>query len=254
MVTRHDRVPAWLLERLAAGELPARQADELRAALHQRGEDERLAGLAAANAEILAALPAEAVVAEIERRAAVARQRAVSRRARPRFALSLAATCAAGLVVFLIVRDNGGGVPPPAGEVAPEVIGIKGDPLEIHRKTKGGSELVRDQAVVRRGDTLQLGYRAVGKRFGVIASVDARGTVTLHLPESPGPAVALERNGTRSLPHSFELDDAPGFERFVFVRSDARFRTTDVASALASGHDLPAGLAVFEITLTKETP
>ena len=157
------------------------------------------------------------------------------------------------MAVFLLVRDEHGGTAlvPPSTE--PNVR-IKGDPLVIHRKTKAGSELVRDQDVVHGGDTLQLGYVAAGKRYGVIASVDARGTVTLHLPEAPGPAATLQRHGERSLPHSFELDDSPGFERFVFVRSDSPFSTDEVASALTSGRAFPASLSAFTITLSKEAP
>ena len=107
---------------------------------------------------------------------------------------------------------------------------------------------------MHKGDTLQIRYVAAGKRFGVIASIDARGTVTLHLPETPGPAAALQRDGERTLPHAFELDDSPGFERFIFVTSDAPFATAEVASRLKSGHALPAALTAFELTLNKETP
>jgi hypothetical protein len=116
------------------------------------------------------------------------------------------------------------------------------------------SELLAAGARVRKGDTLQLGYVAAGRRFGVIASIDARGTVTLHLPETPGPAAALERDGERALAHAFELDDSPGFERFVFVAADSLFTTADVTSALAAGHAFPTSLSTVEITLKKETP
>ncbi len=251
MTARTDRVPDWLLERLAAGELPRAQADELRATLRAQGEEDRLAELATSNAEILAALPADRVVREVERRVF----RTVKSR-RPLFAFTMAAaTCAAGLAVFIAARDHGGGhVGGPVVDNGPqETIGIRGDKLVIHRKTNTGSELVEDGAFVRRGDTLQLSYQAEGKRFGVVASVDGRGTVTLHLPETPGPAATLER-GTRNLAHAYELDDSPGFEFFVFVTSDARFDTTAVVSALTRGQPYPAGSKVFTITLTKETP
>jgi hypothetical protein len=245
------RVPDWLLERLSAGELPPAQEREIRERLTQAGETDRLSALVTSNAEILASLPPGQVVPEIERRA----RRATSTARAPRMlAFSLAATCAAGLAVFLLVRDEHGGMAPTPPSSQPEEIGIKGDPLRIHRKTGAGSELVRDRDRVRRGDILQLGYVAAGRRYGVIASIDARGTVTLHLPETPGPAARLERSGERALPHSFELDDSPGFERFVFVRSDSPFGTHEVTSALASGGVLPAPLAAFTITLTKETP
>jgi len=254
MTARQDRVPDWLLERLVAGELPAAQATELRAALHERGEDERLTALAGSNAKILAALPPAEVVAEVERRAAARRESPIPNR-RPLFALSLAAACAAGLVVLAIVRDQPGTGTPPQDEVSPEHIGVRGEPsLLIHRKTKSGAELVRDNMLVHRGDTLQLGYVARGKRFGVIASIDARGTFTLHLPEAPGAAAALERGGEHALPHAYELDDSPGFERFVFVTSDQPFTTADVAAAMTNGRALPASFTVKAMTLTKETP
>jgi hypothetical protein len=256
MASRADKVPDWLLERLAAGELPEEQALGLRARLDAQGEDERLAALVTSNAEILAALPVARVVPEIERRAAAARRQTGTRRVRPLLALSMAATCAAGLVMILAVRDHPSAVPPPPHEVAPESIGIKGlsPSLRIHRKTRAGSEMLPASALVRKGDTLQIRYVAAGKRFGIIASIDARGTVTLHLPEAPGPAAALDRDGERALAHAFELDDSPGFERFVFVTSDTPFATADVASYLKNDRPLPAALAAFELTLKKETP
>jgi hypothetical protein len=243
MTSPADRVPDWLLERLAAGELPEGQAAQLRGALAARGEEHRLTALADSNRDILAALPPETVAAEVRRRAAMAPGPA--RRPRRFVALSLATACAAGLVIFLLVRDQ----PPPY------YTDIKGDPsLRIHRKTASGAELLSRQAVVRKGDTLQIGYIAAGKRYGVIASIDSRGTLTLHLPESPGPAAALEQGGARALPHSYELDDSPGFERFVIVASDAPFATTDATSALQRGKALPAPLRAYELTLRKEAP
>lgn len=256
MASRADKVPEWLIERLAAGELPEEQALGLRARLYAQSEDARLAALATSNAEILAALPVARVVPEIERRMAAARRPTEARQVRPLLALSIAATCAAGLVMILVVRDHQGSVQPPPPEVEPESIGIKGlsPSLRMHRKTRAGSELLTAGALVRKGDTLQIRYVAAGKRFGVIASIDARGTVTLHLPETPGPAAALQRDGERSLPHAFELDDSPGFERFIFVTSDTPFPTTEVASRLKNDRALPAALTAFELSLTKETP
>jgi len=236
-----DQVPDWLLERLAAGELPASQAAQLRGMLAAQGEEHRLTALAESNREILASLPTETVVAEVRRRAAAALP--PTRRTRPVFGFALA-TCAAALAVFLVLHHP-----------SPPYTGIKGDPsLRIHRKTAAGAELLSGQAVVRKGDTLQIGYVAAGKRYGVIVSVDGRGTLTLHLPESPGPAAVLEQSGEHALPHSYELDDSPGFERFVFVAAETPFATAEVTSALKRGAGLPDALRVYELTLRKEAP
>jgi hypothetical protein len=52
----------------------------------------------------------------------------------------------------------------------------------------------------------------------VVLSIDGRGAVTWHLPpEYPGPAARLGSGVETTLPWSFELDDAPGFERFVMI-------------------------------------
>ena len=258
MAATHDRVPDWLLERLAAGELPNARAAEVRERLKAQGQEQRLTELADSSARVLASLPPEKIVPEIERRAArIAHPKPAARRLRPVWALSAVAACTAGLAFVLVVRNHGDGRQPASDESQPEIITVKGElkpALRIYRKTSSGPEILRAQASVHRGDTLQIRYVAAGKRFGIIASVDARGQVTFHLPESPGTAAALERDGERALPHAYELDDSPGFERFVFVTSDAPFATTEVDQALKSGTSLPAALTMFDLTLKKENP
>jgi len=129
----------------------------------------------------------------------------------------------------------------------------------VYRKASPNPELLGKDVVVHPGDTLQAGYAGAGRRgndkplFGVIASVDARGSVTLHLPEAPGAAVRLEK-GKTVLPAAYELDDSPGFERFVLVTSEQPFPTDHVTSMLAAaGSSLPAGLAMVDLTLRKES-
>jgi len=259
MAKANDKVPNWLLERLAAGELPPAQAAALRQRLQAQGESHRLAELAGSNAEILSALPPGQVVSEIERRAPLTADKArpAGRRLRPMWAMSAVAACAAGLAVMMVVRDHGAVTQSGPGETQPEIINVKGEvkpALRIYRKTNAGSELLRAHASVHRGDTLQIRYVAAGKHFGVIASIDARGQITFHLPEAPGQAVALERDGERALPHAYELDDSPGFERFLFVTSDGPFSTAEIAQSLKNGTTLPAHLASFAMPLKKESP
>src|SRR5262249_16204658 len=60
---------------------------------------------------------------------------------------------------------------------------------------------------------------AGGHGYGVIASVDGAGAVTLHFPfseDAPPQATAVARD-TTTLPHAYALDDAPRFERFFFL-------------------------------------
>jgi hypothetical protein len=237
------KVPDWLLERMQAGELSATRADTVRARLRADGDEYRLSKLAESDAEILAALPPVQVAREIERRRAATPPTPVGRM-RPLWALPTAVACAASIAILVAVFHGPG-----------EDVRIKGDEhhpsLRIYRQSKAGPEQLAPNAEVNKGDNLQIRYLAAGKRFGVIASVDGRGTVTLHLPESPGQAAALAREGERALPHAYELDDSPRFERFVFVTADTPFTTEAVTRSLRTGVPLPAPLASFEVALRK---
>jgi hypothetical protein len=78
-------------------------------------------------------------------------------------------------------------------------------------------------------------YVAMGARYGVVFSIDGRGVVTPHLPVLGAEAAPLGARGEVALPESYELDDAPLFERFFLVTGDAPFAAE---AALAAGREL----------------
>jgi hypothetical protein len=188
-------------------------------------------------------------MAELKRRHAG--ERAQSQWLLPMFALAGVASL---IVAFVSVGPLG---PSPSTsrqeESALETVTAKGlDPhLVVYKQTPEGALRLKHPSTVRPGDTLQLAYVAAGARHGVVASVDDRGTVTLHLPEQEGPAVTLADRGETALTHAFELDRAPGFERFVFVWAPAPFATSDVVDALRAGA-APRGLRYSELLVKKE--
>lgn len=105
--------------------------------------------------------------------------------------------------------------------------------LAIHRIGKAGAEALRlsngDSAAS--GDLLQVGTLAGPKRYVAILSLDGRGQITRHIPESGDSGVLVA--SSLEAPHSYQLDDAPAFERFVLVESKTAF---DLASIeLVSG-------------------
>ncbi len=256
MATPSERVPDWLVERLAAGELPAAQARAVRERLSAVGEQHRLDTLHASNIEILAAHPADQVTAEVRRRAGLAGRR-LPGVSRPIWALSFL-TAGAAAIALLLVRTPGS--PPKQelsrGQPAQETITSKGlqPSLGLYRKTAAGVERLGTDARLRPGDVVQLRYLAAGKPYGVVASCDARGAVTLHLPEQPGPAAALTKDGERALAHAYELDNSPGFERFVFVTAEVPFATDVVVHSLKQNTALPKTFTSWSITLEKEAP
>jgi hypothetical protein len=266
-----------LIERLARGELGPGDAERVRAISQRAGGQEhlamRLAALTESNQQILAQHPPAEVAAEIRRRLAMSERPAqavpavpaVQRPAAWAWTLGGLATGGLALAALLLVAGPAGrkgavapGQPsawPLPGE-APEVNTIKGlrPQLAIYRKVADRADRLSPGSSVRPGDILQLAYVSARRSYGVVASVDARGTVTMHLPEGEGAAAQLAAQGETPLPHGYRLDDSPGFERFVLVTANQPFTTGAVRDLLLHpGKALPAGFTITEHTLSKET-
>lgn len=252
------RVSDWLVERLAAGELDHERAEALRSRLTADGAKVRLLEIAASNAAILAEHDPGQVAAEIRRRLAASEKRQGAGRGLLVPAFSVVMTCVAVLAVLVLrprveVPGDDARVAAPSMS-GPETVRLKGlrPRLVVYLKTAAGASRREAGTFAKAGDVLQVAYVAAGRRFGVVASVDALGTVTLHLPEQPGYAQALVAQGEIPLPHAFELDDAPGFERFVFVTSDQPFHTDRVLESLrAGGTPLDGALSITDWVVRK---
>jgi hypothetical protein len=251
----NDRVPEWLLERLARNDLPADEAARVRARLATDPEGAaRLEQLRQSDQEILQTLPTAVVAAEVKRR--LARTSSPARRPWILPVLTLAAVGA--MVVMVRPKTNSTTSTPGLTSDDIEVTrekGLRPQILVYRKKSDHRADRLGVGATVRPSDVLQVAYVAAGRRYGVIVSLDARGTVTPHLPEALGPAVALSAQGETALPHAYELDDSPGFERFVLVTADSPFHANDVIESLRpSGASLSKDFLVTELTLRKETP
>ncbi len=164
---------------------------------------------------------------------------------------------AGSLGIGLLLLRPGHGVSPshrggPMGEAQPgvnepaEYVGFKGtDPfvsrLWVYRQRAVANqeqpERLSNGARASRGDLLQLAYAAgPDGRFGVLLSIDGAGRVTQHLPEPGASAAATLRSSKEiRLPSAYELDDAPGFERFLLITAAQPF---PVASALDAARGL----------------
>jgi hypothetical protein len=248
MTSGAKKTPAWLLERLALGELAPEHADEVRARLAAEGRllGAELEAIERSNEEIRAALPKETVAASIRRRAAA---QAKPRGAATRWSMFIAPLAVAGAVGAVVmvgrpVPTPGPAVTPGIGETDVEPTTIKGTPgpalrLVVYRQRPGGGGADRliNGARAARGDRLQLAYTlAQDGLHGVLLSIDGAGRVTLHLPEEGARQAAPLRSVREiKLPTSYELDDAPGFERFVLVVAPEPF---PVESALAAARAL----------------
>ncbi len=225
-------VPDITLERYRLNELPADEARQLTARLAADGDlRNRLTALEASDHEIRAELPA-AVLAE----GIASRIRSGAGAATPPISWMRWALPAAGalMLAFFIVRPialEPQATAPLATVDDERVKGLDGT-LAIYRRTEGGSELLADGDRARTGDLLRIGYKVASPGYGVILSVDGRGLVTRHLPADGERAVALADGDTVLLDSSYELDDAPKWERFYLVTSRSAFDIEPVLTAL----------------------
>lgn len=250
-------IPDWKLERILLGE----ESDE------GLGPDDRarLETLRASNDDVLGRYPprliAERIERELRKDAAPARKPVRTPWLRP---VLVAAPALAGLAAVLVLARPGGDALRPIGE-GPEVTREKGDiapALVVHRRSAGKPERLGSGSRVRAGDVLQLSYARAGASHGVIVSVDGGGAVTLHHPEREGLSTALAEGDETPLAEAYELDAAPGFERFFLVTARtpidvptvlaaARALAADPAAARSGTLALPPGLTQTSVLLVK---
>lgn len=230
-----DRTHPLGLERAALGE--AETKDQDRAAVE---------ALRRANAEFLEQHPSQRVVAEIQRR----HQERRGGWAPWRIALPAVAMAA---LVAIWVRPLPGEDPDTRSKGQVQLL--------IHRATGSGVEKLVNGDLAQAGDRLQLGYGPGGQGYGVIASVDGAGAITVHLPKSKEEGAArLEPKGA-TLPFSYELDRAPRFERFFLITKAVPFAAEEIDAALrrlsspeAGALPLPAGYEQTSLLLRKVEP
>jgi len=272
------------VERWRLGELDAERAERVRAALEVLG-DPRAASTEAEDAALFERISPERFAREVSRRARVdeSRESDTARQDGSRLQwmfvpVAVAAVLLLGFLIWSQVGAPWSASPHEGSGVngAPRVavrddmdagpIRIKGQRPSLIVRVKQGDELLRLQRgdEVAAGDVLQLSYVAAGAAHGVIVSIDGNGLVTLHLPAEPTRDTRLTQRKETPIGHSYELDDAPRFERFVFVTSNARVDPDAVlvaARALARrgpDHaqrdplDLPDDLVQTSIVVHKE--
>ncbi|MBN1758414.1 MAG: hypothetical protein JW863_08865 [Chitinispirillaceae bacterium] len=216
-----------ILERYLCGEVTGLEKAYIDSVRKTDPEIQRtIDALHASSEKILTEYPPEEIVREIERKAHIQETRETVRSdvrrmsagVFPRFRL-------AGMVVALIVILPFSlyyyTVKKPAGET----IRSKGlqPTISIYRKSSDGYEKLEHMSIVHSGQLIQIGYVSAGKKYGCIVSVDGNGTVTVHYPEDTSPEARLgllKEDGEHLLAESFELDDAPEFERFFYITSN----------------------------------
>ncbi len=244
----------WMLERLALGELDAATAADVRRRLTDAGVDVdvALAELAASNAELLAAHPPGRMVPAIRTRAARAGRTATAEPRRARW-LAVPVALAGALALVLWARPGLHG--PASGGEPLEPTTLKGSPaagtrLLVYRHESNGDRALPDGARAAEGDLVQLAYRERHGGFGLLLSIDGAGAVTLHWPDRAGESAApLETAAEARLPSAYQLDAAPGFERFFLITSPRPFPIAPVVAAARALAARPGDARVAPLAL-----
>lgn len=242
----HDlsHVPDLLLERYRLGEMSPTEIARFRRRLEaDEGLRARLRALDDSDEEIARRYPPGWLAARIRQRLPVNALRRSPSIGQRRFSWRLPIAVAATAVVALGVgwRLLGPLRLLPAwmkSRSVEQVDRLKGDSLVLFRKTAAGSEVLGNGARARAGDQIRIGYRAADHSYGVILSIDGRGVVTRHFPQQGERAALLTHDGLVLLDHAYELDDAPGWERFYLVTGREAF---DWAPVLVAARALAAG-------------
>lgn len=264
-------VPEWLLERYLLDELPRKERRQLEKELEQdpalRTELEKLRR---SDQQILSAYPAERMIPEILKRAALTKAEPAAHRP---WRLAWLAAPALALVVFLLV------ILPPilqrrlavsensrpedyiavkgSGPISPSASGLR-----IYRRSGGVDQILRNGETARAGDLLQVTYIAGSEIYGVVLSIDGAGSVALHFPEQEDGDTALQRGRRVFLPQAYKLDQAPLFERFFFITAKEPLPTAtilekagelaaDQDKAMTAGLDLPGGFRQYSLLVRK---
>jgi hypothetical protein len=252
---KHDpgepRLPDVVLERFRLNELPADLACLVEARIaNDEHLQRRLDALRRSDDDIRVSYPGERF-AETIRTRLDGRERARSpapRRAAMYWIVPLTVAAATVALVLVIARTTS---PPLPGfghtRTGPtDMDRIKGlaPALRVYRKTSTSTEMLADGAFAHEGDVVRVGYEAAGRPYGLILSIDGRGGVTRHLPTTGDLAARLEPSSTVLLDQSYELDDAPRWERFFFITGMSRFALAPVLEAAeqasANRRDRPA--------------
>jgi hypothetical protein len=163
------------------------------------------------------------------------------------------------------------------GQTSETGVRIKSDALQLLAFLLVGSEIkpVHTGDTVCGGQFLQLHYLTTEPGYGMVISIDGSGNRVQHLPAGASDgnpsqtgntqAAALQLGSVIPLPHSYELDQAPHFERFFFFMAEKPFALSDIEPALkryqggiadpkhwkAKLRGLPARVHATSLTLTK---
>lgn len=135
--------------------------------------------------------------------------------------------------------------------------GIKGQTphLVLYRQVDEKTERLDDGAAAVEGDVIQIVCISPDEGYGVIFSIDGRDSLVLHRAER-GVSFKLKTGKPDTLGFSYQLDDAPAYERFYLVTAEQPFYVIPLIKKARQTTDrtlsLPDQYRLDTFTLNKE--
>lgn len=256
-------LPDLLLEKYLLGELSTDQLNRVEQHLKSHKKSaRRLEELKISNREILERYPPDKIAIQINDKLKYLiqkqhREKTTSNRGL--FKILTAATSAiAAIIAFIIVipiafqtRENEisqleettriKGSSPAISERKPDII--------VYIKKQNSIDKLVNGAKVQEHDIIQLAYKAEGRKYGLIFSIDGRGALTMHHPLDQDSVAELNPGREVYLSSSYELDDAPLFERFFFITSEQSFPAQEIIQEAETLAINPENASKQELTL-----
>jgi hypothetical protein len=235
--SNRSAVPDVMLERYRLQELPPVQADAIaRLAASDETIRRRLEALDQSDEDTWRSYPADDLARRIRQRAERSHpaDRPVRGASFVKWAAAAAVVTVAAILVVAVpwtLNDDGDVTSGPATADTDTIKGLH-PALVLYGWTSSGSRRLADGDTVHPGDLIRIGYVSAGRTFGLILSIDGRGGVTVHLPPDGQQAGRLQSSGTVLLDQSFELDDAPRWERFYFITGQQPFEVAPIVDAV----------------------
>ena len=226
----NKNIPDYFLERYILNELPENKKNEIDEILQGNPEiKNRIETIKKSNADILEKYPAKihsSRIIEIFNLDKKNKKNAqgAGKAKKNKFLMPYIAFAAAVIMAIIFIPGQF------LNENKIEITRLKGMEagLFVYSKKNNKETLLKNNSSARENDLLQLAYVSTEYLHGVILSIDSRGVVTLHYPDTQNSSTELVLHKKILLKKSYELDDAPDFERFFFIMSRTKINVDKV--------------------------
>lgn len=103
--------------------------------------------------------------------------------------------------------------------------------IRLYKQDGGSAVQLKNGETAKENDLVQIAYIPGSYNYGIIFSVDGNGNITRHFPDASWQAEKLQKTGEEvPLSFSYELDNAPKYECFIFVASKEPFDFSKIES------------------------